>query len=210
MEIEVGKEALKKGTEYVNKRIERVNFKHLRKYFNVDNSFVLRKVLLILFPFNSAEWAIDIESDSRLSRPDLYLPLMSLVSYILLRGLYSGLEGQFSPEKLGMIFTRTVFLEALCLALLRISGYFIDVHLGSLDLVAYSGYKYLTVLLLKLCGGRYLRYMAGAYLYVSFFFFLSRSLKGAILENAISNRTMRIYYLFGVVFFQIILIFFLS
>lgn len=209
MEIEIGKSVLERSGRYVNERMERVNFVSLRGYFNVDNRFVLRKLSLMMFPFNNNEWAFG--SEDGLSRPELYIPTMSFVSYIVLRALYLGLEGKFSPERLGMMFSRSVFLELGCIVAVRISGYFIDVHLHVLDILAYDGYKYVSVLLLQLFRFRYyVRAIVGMYLYVSFFFFLSRSLKRRVLGEHGGQKSKKIYYLFAVVLVQVVIIFLLS
>lgn len=208
MEIELGKEALKKGTEYVNKRMDKASFKHLRGYFNVDNTFVFRKIALMFFPFSNAEWTG--EDENGLSRPELYIPVMGFVSYILVRALYLGLDGKFSPEKLGIVFSRCMFLEMFCICFIKVSGYFVDVSLHSLDIVAYNGYKYVSILLLSLCRMRYVRIVFSLYLYVGFFFFLSRSLKRQIISGDCVNRTVKIYYLFSIVLVQMAIIFQLS
>lgn len=210
MEIEIGKEAFKRGSEYVNKGMDKISFKHLRGYFNIDDTYILRKLSLILFPFNNAEWIVDGDSENSLSRPELYIPTMSLVSYILLRALHSGLDGKFSPEKLGMMFTRCVFVELFCISLMKICGYFIDAPVQTLDMVAYSGYKYVCVVLLRSFRMRHVRAIFGLYFYVSFFFFLSRSLKRRILLGGAVNRARKVYYLFGIVILQVLIIFILS
>lgn len=209
MEIEIGKEALRRGREYMNEKMDKAGLNHLRGYFNVDNTFVVRKLLLILFPFNSAEWALgDVEKS--LSRPELYIPAMSLISYILLGALQSGLDGKFSPERLGMAFTRCVVMEAFCICVIKISGYFADARVCGLDVAAYSGYKYVCVVFLHLLRMRYMRAVFGLYLYVSFFFFLSRSLKRHIISGGGAGRTRRVYYLFSIVALQIFIVFVLS
>ncbi|UYI26852.1 protein transport protein Yif1 [Encephalitozoon cuniculi] len=206
MEIEIGKEAIRKSTEYASRSLGGVSLKPFRTYFDIDNTFVLKKLVLILFPFNNKEWTGD---DEGMARPELYVPAMSFISYILLRALYLGLEGMFSPERLGIVFTRLFFLEAVCIALTRISGYFVDVGLSTLDVVAYSGYKYVIVLLLQLNKMRYVQVIGGMYLYVSFFVFLSRSLKRRVMDKG-AERMRRAYYLFGIVIVQEFIVFLLS
>lgn len=205
MEIEIGKEAIRKSAEYVNKGFGGASLKPFRRYFDIDNVFVLKKLVLILFPFGNREWA----SDDGLARPELYIPLMGFVSYILARAVRLGLEGVFSPERLGIVFTRAFFLEAVCVVFTKASGYFADVGLSTLDVVAYSGYKYVVVVLLHLNRMQHVRIIAGMYLYVSFFVFLSRSLKKRVV-GAGGERMKRVYYLFGMVLAQEFIVFVLS
>lgn len=206
MEIEIGKEAIRRSTEYANKGLGGVSLKPFRTYFDIDNAFVLKKLVLILFPFHNKEW---VSGDEGMARPELYVPIMSFVSYVLIRALHLGFEGMFSPEKLGIVFTRLFFLEVMCVLFTRVSGYFFDVALSTLDVVAYSGYKYVIAVLLQLNRMQYVRMIGGVYLYVSFFIFLSRSLKRRVMDRG-AERMRRAYYLFGIVIIQEFIVFFLS
>lgn len=213
MEIELGKEALKRSAEYVNigmekMPFEKVSFRSLRKYFEIDNVFVARKLLLIVFPFNNSGWRDDGDG---LTRPELYIPMMSFISYILLRMLYLGVEGAFSPERFGIVFSRLMFLEMICVMVMKMAGYFVDVHLDVVDMVCYDGYKYVAMVVLGLmmmCGG-YVRMIVSVYVYVSFFVFLSRSMKRRVIGNDV-NRSKKIYFLFGSVMIQVFIVFVLS
>jgi len=74
----------------------------LKDYFDVSNSYVLQKLKLILFPFTlkTEEWrrkqvGMEFSPDDLVPRndtqaPDLYLPLMSFVTFILLTGFLIG------------------------------------------------------------------------------------------------------------------------
>ncbi|KAG5860420.1 Yip1 interacting factor [Encephalitozoon hellem] len=206
MEIEIGREAIRRSTEYANKGLGGVSLKPFRNYFDIDNTFVLKKLVLILFPFNNKEWASE---DEGMARPELYVPIMSFVSYVLVRALFLGFEGMFSPERLGIVFTRLFFLEAMCVLFTRASGYFFDVALGTLDVIAYSGYKYVIAVILQLNKVQYVKMIVGVYLYVSFFIFLSRSLKRRVMDRGV-ERMRRAYYLFGIVIIQEFIVFLLS
>ncbi|AFN83774.1 putative membrane protein [Encephalitozoon romaleae SJ-2008] len=206
MEIEIGKEAIRRSTEYANKGLGAVSLKSFRTYFDIDNTFVLKKLVLILFPFHNKEW---VSEDEGMARPELYVPIMSFISYVLIRALRLGFEGMFSPEKLGIVFTRLFFLEAMCVLFTRVSGYFFDVTLSTLDVAAYSGYKYVIAVLLQINRMQYVRIIGGMYLYVSFFIFLSRSLKRRVMDRG-AERMRRAYYLFGIVIVQEFIVFLLS
>lgn len=73
---------------------------------------------------------------------------MAFITYILLSTLIAGLRGAFRPELLGLTATNaflTVFLEIL---LLKLGTYLLNISNESqlLDLVAYSGYKFVGVI----------------------------------------------------------------
>ncbi|KAK6090528.1 hypothetical protein P3W45_000625 [Vairimorpha bombi] len=126
MDIELGKEALKSGGNYVSNRINRLNINFLRSYFNIDNRYIFKKMLMIIFPYSKGQWDFDIES--RINNPDLYIPVMSFFTYILVRGMYYGLQGTFTPEKIGLIFTRLVFTESILSLLLKAIAYFMNIN----------------------------------------------------------------------------------
>ena len=126
-------------------------WKSLHYYFDVTNSYVLKKLSLISMPYISSEdWQQELGSDGlpgspRYNKhaPDLYIPLMSFITFLLLSGLKSGFSGNFSPQILGLAASSSVIF--LCLELLIIYGgfYFLQCSLPSiLDLLAYCGYKF--------------------------------------------------------------------
>lgn len=88
-----------------------LSFDALKVYFDVTNGYVLHKLKIILFPFllKEDQWRKggnyqatvgDIDEDidgmsanapkNNLQAPDLYIPLMSFVTYLLITGFYYG------------------------------------------------------------------------------------------------------------------------
>lgn len=83
-----------------------------------------------------------------LNSPDMYIPVMALVTYILLSVLLAGFRGNFHPELLGSITTTAIaviLFEILCL---KMAMYILTINNDSqlLDLVAYSGYKFVGII----------------------------------------------------------------
>lgn len=83
-----------------------------------------------------------------LNSPDMYIPVMALVTYILLSVLLAGFRGNFHPELLGSITTTAIaviIFEILCL---KAATYILNINNESqlLDLVAYSGYKFVGII----------------------------------------------------------------
>ena len=73
---------------------------------------------------------------------------MAFVTYILLSTLIAGMKGAFRPELLGLTASNaflTVFIEIL---LLKLGTYLLNISNDSqlLDLVAYSGYKFVGII----------------------------------------------------------------
>jgi hypothetical protein len=78
----------------------------------------------------------------------MYIPVMSLVTYIFLQALISGLKGQFQPELFGYIATTAVVAVIVEILGLKLGCYLLSISNESqlLDLVAYSGYKFVGVI----------------------------------------------------------------
>jgi len=126
-----------------------MNVGQLKYYFTVDNSYVLKKLRMLFIPFIEKNWERQ-DKDGKLAppredvnAPDLYIPTMAFVTYILVVGLVLGTVGRFSPEQLGIAASSALgwmFLEVLvCYAGL----YLLNISFnGILELVALAGYKY--------------------------------------------------------------------
>lgn len=73
---------------------------------------------------------------------------MSLVTYILLSTLLAGLRGQFQPELLGITASKGLVSVIVEIIGLKTGCYFLNISNESqlLDLVAYSGYKFVGII----------------------------------------------------------------
>ena len=84
---------------------------------------------------------------------------MALVTYILLSTLFAGLRGAFHPELLGLTATTAFAIVIFEILGLKLGCYLLAINNESqlLDLVAYSGYKFVgiivTLVLAGLLGG---------------------------------------------------------
>lgn len=78
----------------------------------------------------------------------MYIPVMALVTYILLSTVLAGLRGSFQPELLGSIMTTSVVVICIEIACLKLAMYLLNISNESqlLDLIAYSGYKFIGVI----------------------------------------------------------------
>lgn len=72
---------------------------------------------------------------------------MSIVTYILLSTLIAGLRGQFQPELLGYTASTAVVSVIFEIVGLKVGCYILSISNDSLlDLVAYSGYKFVGII----------------------------------------------------------------
>lgn len=154
---------------------------------------MIRKLHILLNPWRHAPWSrqstarasaqrpgetetIYLPPREDLNAPDMYIPMMSFVTYILLSALLYGLQGSFHPELLG--YTASSALGAVVVELvgLRMGCYLLGIS-GSqmVDLIAYSGYKFVGVTITIVATamvGRGLGWGVFAYCYLAQAFFL--------------------------------------
>ena len=146
-----------------------VSIPALKHYFNVSTPYVLRKILLVLFPWRHKPWSREQRPSSTaqdpsapntaysyyflpprddLNSPDMYIPVMAFVTYILLSTLLAGLRGAFHPEVMGLTATAAFAIVAVEILGLKFGTYILSISNDSqlLDLVAYSGYKFVGVI----------------------------------------------------------------
>jgi len=146
---------------------------------------------------------------------------MSLVTYILLVALHSGLKGNFRPEVLGGVATRSFVVVAIEFLFIKLGCYLLNITGSSpvTDLVAYGGYKFVGVIATIVVGllstSRTIYLIAFVYAFGSNGFFLLRALKYVVLPDprdttqqsmgtlSPAQRSRRIWFLFAVALSQV-------
>lgn len=161
MGFQVGKTALNAGQEYMEQNFNKwVNVASLKHYFNVSNSYVINKLFIVLFPWRHRPWSRQQRMSHNgadglyqpprddVNSPDMYIPVMALVTYILISTLLAGMRRAFHPELFGMTATTAFVVVVLEILIIRLAMYFLSINNQSqiLDLVAYSGYKFVGVI----------------------------------------------------------------
>lgn len=119
------------------------SFDIVRPYFHIDNSYILKKLKLIFLPFlQKGDWKSTEDVDYMGSNMeyenykanidkidpfgvDLYLPIMSLITFTLIVGFYQGITGTFDPEILGYMVGKICFIwlvESIAIKVMFIIG----------------------------------------------------------------------------------------
>lgn len=146
----------------------------LKVYFAVDNNYVKKKMQRILFPFIFKGWkrteldpvVHQLNPDGSynpsvvqyalpvadVNAPDLYIPAMSLLTYVLLSAVLYGSSGEFTPEVIPDVCTKCFATQILEVLIIRVGFYSMQVTTPLLDLLAYTGYKYLGLCVNMLVG----------------------------------------------------------
>ncbi|XP_049851306.1 uncharacterized protein LOC126325854 [Schistocerca gregaria] len=236
-------DALKGGVPFINSPIAQIgfqqasNFVHsvnhsyvsrwlgsLRYYFSVNNSFVLKKLCLLLFPFLHKNWSrtivqpvdrdIYLPPSLDINAPDLYIPSMAFITYVLLVTLFMGLsESGLKPDVLGVTATSGLFMLMIEVLLVKTTFYLISCPIVPiLDILSYCGYKFVNICIMLIT-----RRIHPAVFYVLFFYLsacnaiiMMKTLRLA-LPHSIDERhsTMRNYLIFITAVLQIVLSFIL-
>lgn len=139
-----------------------------RRYFSVNHGYVLRKLLWQLFPIQLSkkktldgeisadkDWTIrtinGLEVD--VEEPDMYIPMMGFVTFVLLHSIVQGLQEQFRPDDLSKTITYIVAILAVEVSLAKVLLLLLGaISCSLLDLVALLGYKFFHLSVLVLTG----------------------------------------------------------
>uniref|UniRef100_A0A3Q2ZL77 Protein YIF1 n=1 Tax=Kryptolebias marmoratus TaxID=37003 RepID=A0A3Q2ZL77_KRYMA len=124
-----GSSLANQGKDMVNKEISRfMSVNKLKYFFAVDTRYVLKKLMILMFPYTHQDWEVRYHRDSPMTprqdvnAPDLYIPTMAFITYILLAGMALGIQKR-------MIFT------VLCGLLFGSDGYFVALAWSSCALM---------------------------------------------------------------------------
>lgn len=243
MALQYGQKLATHGKELVNTQFEKyVPVTKLKYYFAVDNKYVINKLTIIFFPFSQTDWSLKYDHDNPvqprydINAPDLYIPTMAYITYVVLAGLVLGFQNRFSPEQLGIQASSALAYSIFELVIYMLTLYIANISttLKTLDLLALSGYKYASIVLILLCSiclkkiGYYLSWL---YASASLAFFLLRTLKAKVLSEPAqtheppsydpyrqqqqqfehnAGRKRKLYFLFLVTGLQPLLAFWLS
>ena len=96
----------------------------------------------------SRKWALPKQD---INAPDLYIPLMSFVTYVLLYGFLRGISSpesaanSFSPDILAQSIWRCLILQLLEAGGLKFGANILSIHVPFLDCYAIAGYKYVAL-----------------------------------------------------------------
>ncbi|XP_048885541.1 protein YIF1A isoform X1 [Brienomyrus brachyistius] len=219
------------GKDMVNKEISRfMSVNKLKYFFAVDTKYVMKKLLLLMFPYTHQDWEVRYHRDTPLTprhdvnAPDLYIPTMAFITYILLAGMALGIQKRFSPEVLGLCASTALVWVIIEVLVMLLGLYLLTVHsdLSTFDLIAYSGYKYVGMIFTVLCGllfGNDGYFIALAWSSCALMFFIVRSLRMKILSSfspdsmgtgASAKPRVRLYITVATAAFQPIIIYWLT
>ncbi|KAF9930068.1 hypothetical protein FBU30_000905 [Linnemannia zychae] len=220
--MQFGRSAVMAGQEYVEQNLNRwVNRAALQPYFNVSNSYVVNKLKLLIFPWRHKLWTRVLKRSETtgetigylpprddINAPDMYIPVMAFVTYVLLIAVSAGTSKKgFKPEILGPTASSAMAVILLEITIIKLCVYLLNItsDVSMLDLLAYSGYKFVGIIvsiIFQLSNApRSLFWFIFLYTGTATGFFLLRSLRYVILPEASAGtvlppqRKRRIHFL---------------
>jgi len=176
------KDAQLKGLRY---------FDSLRPYFNVKKIYVQKKIGILLFPYLHKSWYRQQDTFMDINSPDLYIPLMSAITYILLVGFFMGTQFRFTPDVLGKTLTTVMTIVLLEVFAIKGSSFIWPLQTPILDTVAYSGYKFVGIIVNVIAGlllGNYGLYVAFILTSLSMCYFQAKTFQSILTENGPSTK----------------------
>ncbi|GAB9463318.1 hypothetical protein Gpo141_00000783 [Globisporangium polare] len=199
----------------------------LKYYFTVNNSYVKSRLKILLFPFWHKNWrrigsseAADANKPTQyappsrdINAPDLYIPMMGFLTYILIVGYSKGTTNQFSPDVIGKDASYCLVMQLVEIGVLAACLYLLNSSIAFWDLVSFSGYKYIPLVIdtvVYQLAGPIAYYVVLLYTGVAVSFFTLNCMKGSVAEPTPENRTFRNYLLFGVSCLQLVLVCWIS
>ncbi|XP_067941553.1 protein YIF1B-like [Watersipora subatra] len=196
MAMNYGNTLADQGKEYVQQNLDKyVSTSRIKYYFAVDTTYVGKKLALLLFPFSHSNWSVVFNQDEPVAprydvnAPDLYIPTMGFVTFVLVSAIALGIQGRFTPETIGVVTSSALgylLLEILAI-LFTLYILAVNTNLTYLHWLSYCGYKYFGMVLAVLSGvyiNRTAYYCILLYFSVCLMFFMTRSLKVQILPHS--------------------------
>jgi protein transport protein YIF1 len=182
-----------------------------KHYFAVNHKYVAKKLALLLMPFTSRAWArrrgVDQAQFERgpdgtlhaaylpprddVNAPDLYIPVMAFVSYVLMVGFVFGTYDAFTAQVLARYFSNGLGLITLEVLIVKLGLFVISARPTPwLDVIAYRGYKFVGVMLAMVADFAFPRlyYFVFAYSATAMAIFLMRSHRRIILPRDTDQR----------------------
>lgn len=136
----------------------------IKDYFDVTNRYVVNKLRIIILPFSNGmsgeSWqrqglsyeysheGTPVTPREDLQAPDLYIPLMSFVTFILLLGCFKAVDAHendttFDMESLLYVYSKSLFIWVFEAVVQK--GTFMCLNIANpafLELLSYTGYKF--------------------------------------------------------------------
>lgn len=139
-----------------SKFIDYFSLNGLKPYFDIDNKYVLIKLQQIFVPFlknktiSNNNLPENMGDKYSLEHIDLYIPIMSFITYVLSVGFNIALKNKesFKPQTLGKVSTKDLSLYIINAAIIKLLMFvFLNKNLSFCEIFAIAGYKFILLIL---------------------------------------------------------------
>ncbi|XP_074990438.1 LOW QUALITY PROTEIN: protein YIF1B [Calonectris borealis] len=195
--VAYGSSLASQGRDIVDRNLDRfIPVGRLKYYFAVDTVYVGRKLGLLVFPFVHQDWQVRYQQDAPVAprfdvnAPDLYIPVMAFITYILVAGLALGTQNSLGLQASSALAWLIVEVLAVLLSLYLVT---VNTDLTTIDLLAFAGYKYVGMIIGLISGllfGRTGYYVVLSWCCLSIFVFMIRTLRLKLLSEAAAEGVL--------------------
>ena len=148
--LNMGKQNVKNS-----KFVDYFSLEGLKPYFDVDNKYVLIKLRYLFLPFLKEKSAStvntnEIEIKYNIEYSDLYLPIMSFITYVLTVSFITALKypSIFNPQTLGKILSKDFSLYIINAAIIKLLMFiFLNNPLSFTEIFSLVGYKFIYMII---------------------------------------------------------------
>lgn len=140
--LDMGKQLVKNS-----KFVDYFSLEGFKPYFQIDNKYVLIKLRYLFLPFlkdNSVNNE-EFQNKYNIEYPDLYLPIMSFITYVLAISFITALKSPqtFKPQTLGKILSKDFSLYIINACLVKLLMFiFLNNPLSFTHICSLVGYKF--------------------------------------------------------------------
>ena len=138
-----------------SKFVDYFSLEGLKPYFDVDNKYVLIKLRYLFLPFLKEKTrntvnANEIQIKYNIEYSDLYLPIMSFITYVLSVSFIIALKNPaiFNPQTLGKILSKDFSLYIINAAIVKLLMFiFLNNPLSFTEIFSLVGYKFIYMII---------------------------------------------------------------
>ncbi|KAJ6244257.1 yip1 interacting factor [Anaeramoeba flamelloides] len=219
--LKYGENVWETGKQFVDSHFDKSE-NMLKKYFDLDSNYVISKLKRIFFPWKIQNWKRATTGNKNekfsprndINSPDLYIPLMSFVTYIIIISLFYGIRSRFTPELFSRLTISGLVTTGFEILIYKFLLYLLNsnIHIPLLDFLAYSGYKFVAIILPTIVG---IFFSAKLYLIILFItsislgYFMIQTFRSIVDEYQVKIRNKN-YILLGIFLLQILSFFFMG
>ena len=149
--LNMGKQIVKNS-----KFVDYFSLEGLKPYFDVDNKYVLYKFRYLFMPFlkgKQIDSSEEYQNKYNIEYLDLYLPLMSFITYVLEVSFISAINNpnDFNPQTLGKILSKDFSLYIINVMAIKLLMFiFLTNPLSFMDISSLVGYKFIHMIIYKI------------------------------------------------------------